>query len=122
MVEQIAVGGVDLDTVEIGQLCVPGGAPILPHKVGNFLDIERARPHERHKLALAALVLDEGLALRDDGGGRDRKHVVGLEGEMRDAPDCQSWLKINPPDSCTAFVTPRHASICSRLWMPGVQA
>ncbi len=40
--------------------------------------------------------------------------------EMR--PTCQSCMNIRPPASCTASDTRRQPSICSRLWIPGVQA
>jgi hypothetical protein len=46
-----------------------------------------ARAYERNKLAFAALVFDEGLALGYDGRGRDREHVVGLQRRVRNAPD-----------------------------------
>ena len=87
LIEQIAVGGMYLDAVEIGGLCVLRRALILPHQVGNLFDDQCARPHERNEFAFAALVLDEGLALRYDSGGRDGEHVVGLQGRMRNASD-----------------------------------
>jgi hypothetical protein len=82
-----------LDAVEIGFPCVLCGALILCHKVGNLFDDQCARPHERNKFAFAALVLDKGLALRDDGGGRDGEHVVGLQGRMRNAPDVPKLIE-----------------------------
>jgi hypothetical protein len=41
---------------------------------------------------------------------------------MRNAPDVPELMKIRPPARCTASVTKRQPSTCSRLWMPGVQA
>jgi hypothetical protein len=84
---------VDLDAIEIGGLGVPGRALILRHDVGNLFDIECARPYERNKFAFAALVFDEGLALRYAGRGRDREHVVGLQGRVGNPPDVPKLIE-----------------------------
>src|ERR1700721_1361147 len=80
LIEQIAVGGMYLDAVEMGGLSVPGRALILRDDVRHLFDIQCARPYERNEFTFAAVVLGEGLALRYDGGGHNRQHVVGLEG------------------------------------------
>ena len=40
-----------------------------------------------------ALILNEGLTLRHNGGGRDRKHIVGLQGRVRNAPDVPKLIE-----------------------------
>src|SRR3984957_4873512 len=93
LIEQIAIGGVDLDAVEIGGPGVYGRAFILRHDVGHLFNVERARPYEGNKFAFAALVLDESFALRNNGGGGDREHIVGLQGRVRNAPDVPKLIE-----------------------------
>ena len=87
LVEQIAVGAVDLDAIEAGVERMAGAALVLAHDVGQLLDLQRARRFERHQHPLAELVLDEGLALRPDRRRRDRRHAVGLQRGVRNAAD-----------------------------------
>jgi hypothetical protein len=83
LIEQIAVRGMDRDAVEIGGLCVLGRALILRDDEGHLFDSQCARPHERNKFTFAALVLDEGRALRYDGRRRDRLSGCSAGCEMR---------------------------------------
>src|SRR5689334_14211216 len=75
LIEQVAVGGVDLDAVGAGALRVVRAARVLADHERQLLGLEAARAHERRQLAFAALVLDEGLAGRGDRRRRDRQHV-----------------------------------------------
>jgi hypothetical protein len=90
LIEQIAVGGVDLDAFEIGGSGVHGRAFILRHDVGHLFDVERARPYERNKFAFAALVLDEGFTLRYNGGGTTGSILSGCGAGCERHPRCQS--------------------------------
>src|SRR3981189_1301928 len=62
LIEQIAVGAMDLDALEAGAQRVPGTANVLLDEIRHLLDLQRPRRDERNQRALAVLVLDEGLA------------------------------------------------------------
>jgi hypothetical protein len=59
----------------------------LLDEVRHLLKVQRAWGDERDQLALAAVVLDERLAVRPDRRGCDGKHVVRLQRRVRDPAD-----------------------------------
>ncbi len=86
LVEQVAVGAVDLDAVKAGCLdrvarrCRKG-----MHDAGDFADVERARLGGFDKSRHAA-VDQHGLGLGGDSRRRDRLAAVGLQAGVRDTP------------------------------------
>src|ERR1700730_14725311 len=87
LIEEITIGSVDLHAVESGLQRISRSARVLLDNVGHLLDRQGPRRDERNQFALDVFILDERLATRLDGRGRDRKHAVGLQRRMRDASD-----------------------------------
>ena len=90
LIEQIAVGGVDLDAIEIGGLGVTGRAFILRHDVGHLFDVERARPYERNKFAFAASFSMKALPSDIMAEGATGSILSGCRAGCEMRPTCQS--------------------------------
>src|ERR1700744_3376016 len=93
LVDEIAVCTMDLHAVELGSKRISGGASILLDKVRHLLDLQYARPHERHQLTFPFLILDERIASRRNGRRCDRKHLVWLQRRMRNTSDMPKLQK-----------------------------
>ena len=63
LVEQVAVGGVNLDALEARLESILGPAHVLSDEVGHLLDLQGPRRHERSQFPLAFFVLDQRLPL-----------------------------------------------------------
>ncbi len=82
LIEQIAVGAMNLDAVETGGERVLGAALEILDDAGNFGQLERARFGDVGEGAV-----DEGLALGADRRRRHRLAAVRLQRVVRDAAD-----------------------------------
>ena len=101
LIDQIAVGGVDLHAVKPGRHGVSRRLSILLDDAGNFGCFERARRGGRLKAFCR-----EGLSLGPYGGGRDRRAAARLEGRVRDPPNVPELEHDAPPGDVDRF---RHA-------------
>jgi hypothetical protein len=83
VLQQVAVGGVDLDAVEAGFLGALGGMCVVGDDAGDFRRLQRARRDER----LEAFVGVGLLVLGPHGARRHGQRAIGLQVGMRNAPD-----------------------------------
>ena len=109
LVEQIAVGAVNLDAVEAGGDRILRAALEVVDDAGKLGQLQRARLGN-----IGEGVVDKGLAL-----GADRCYGAtglpppGCSESCEIRPTCQIWMKMRPPRSCTRSVTLRQPATCS---------
>ena len=116
LVDQVAVGAVDLDAVEAGRLGAPGAVGELGDDARDLRGLERARDDEGLRSGRG-----EDLALGGDRRGRDRQRAVRLQRWMaRSGRRARAAGRCGRPPACTASVTRRQPATCASLWMPGV--
>jgi hypothetical protein len=77
LVEEVAVGAVDLDAVEPGLLREPRGGRVVAHDARDLVEVEAPRLRD-----VGEAGLDIGLGLGADGGGGDRPSAVRLQGAV----------------------------------------
>ncbi len=114
LVEQVAVGAVDLHAVEAGGLGPLGALAVGLDDVGDLLGVQRARGDVGTLRAHQADV-----PLGGDGARRHRQLAIQVE-RIGNPPTCQSCRKMRPPAACTALVTLLQPRTWSSDQMPGV--
>ena len=82
LIQQVAVGAMDLDAVETGCQRIRGAALEVLDDAGDFRQRQFARLGD-----IGEGVVDERLALGADRRGRDRRAVIRLQRGVRDAAD-----------------------------------
>ena len=107
LVEQVAVGAVDLDAVEAGRLSARRAPCSSRRRCRDLGGRERAR--RRDAAGRSRCRSRPRRAIAD--GATGSAPCGGARCEMR--PTCQSWRKIRPPAACTASVTRRQPATCS---------
>jgi hypothetical protein len=122
LIDQIAVGRMNLDVIEVSGFRIPCSPFILSDQVTEFPQKSGPADDERNQFAFATLVFDKGLAFRDYRRRRNRKHVVRLQRRMRDAPDMPELIEDQSFGLVHRLGDLPPGFHCSRLWMPGVQA
>jgi hypothetical protein len=105
LVQQIAVGAVNLDAIKTGRDGVRGCLPEIADDPCKLVELQRTGLRNVDKA-----VADEGLGRGPDRRGRDGGGAVLLQVDVRDATDMPE-LQEYPPAPCTAAVTLRQPSI-----------
>ena len=93
LLDQIAIGAVNLDAVEAGLQRVISRLPVGVDHAGNLAGLERARGLIRHRLAVGRPGFQIGDRHRRR---RDRQHAAGLERGMRDPADMPQLQEDDP--------------------------
>jgi hypothetical protein len=106
LVQQVAVGGVDLDPA----------AAVKSATVRRASSVLRARGSGISTMPSAVKICPCGA--RADGATGWRP--CGVLAGCATRPACMSWITIRPPAACTASVTRRQPATCASVWIPGV--
>ena len=106
--QQVAVGGVDLDSVRAGRMAAAAAAA-KSATVRCTSSVLRARGSGISFMPSAVKICPFGA--RADGATGWRP--CGVLAGCATRPACMSWITIRPPAACTASVTLRQPATCS---------
>jgi hypothetical protein len=90
LVEQVAIGPVELDSIKASRECIFGSSPVLGHNSGNFIELKGARSHKRLFRANQAHV-----SIRSDGARGNGKSAIQIN-RVRDTTDMPQLQKDSP--------------------------